>query len=649
MESLGDSGAPSQQQPHREGQKVGSYRLLTFLGHGGMGAVYSAINEETQGLCAVKVLGTRFAQDEEAHRRFRDEAKAAAAVNDPGLVKVFDFGKLPDGTPCIMMQLLEGQLLRHRLKKFLKNQSPVDWAVRVTMLVAKALAAAHRNAIVHLDVKPENVMLVADAAVEGGERPILLDFGIAKLLQAPTPQNAMLNRPFGTPTYMSPEQCRRSDRLDARSDVYSLGCMLYEMLCGVPPYQPIAGDLSYVTNQHLYGTPNPARIYRQGIPSSVQRLLDSMLRRDANMRPGSEKVAEICQEVLNQYQVGTQHAVRSSMPLVIFAVLGIMLAFLLKPWSGRNGSSWRADNMVLHPAGTSTMGSNPQEVAEALRLAQGPLACPLCKPEQFARELPARRVTMDAFYLDRFEVTNEQFASWLNKQGPVIEQTTIPVEEKLSDDVIPKPKAQRHRSITAIRNGNVRVALIDTENRILQGIRGLWVDGNRVQVIPGMDKKPVIHVTWDGANLFCQSQGKRLPTEAEWERAARGLNGRMFPWGAVLPLREELVLGWPGALARPRDVGSSPRDRTPEGVYDLAGNVSEWTTDFFVAPYPTCSHCRNPVQGRSPGGDDPRRVVRGGSWSKEPDSARGASRSRWPSKQTTGDIGFRCARNAASS
>ncbi len=652
METTRRSDKPLPQEPSREGQRVGSYRLIRLLGQGGMGAVYEAVDEDTHGRLAIKTLGARFAKDDEARRRFREEAKAAAAVRDRGLVKVFGIGKLPDETPCIMMELLEGELLRRRLTTFPKRQMPIAWIVRITMQLAQALAAAHLRAIVHLDVKPENVMLVADTAVPGGERPILLDFGIAKLLHAPNPQTAMLNKPLGTPTYMSPEQCRRSDKLDARSDVYSLGCMLYEMLCGVPPFDPSDRDPSHITNQHLCGSPLPAQHHRPEIPKELRILLERMLAKDANKRPICGEVADCCQLILDKHPVGTHHASLLGMPLAIVAVIGIMLAFLFKPWNGHNGTNSSPTDMVLSPvdmvllpATTFTMGSTREEVDAALRLAQGPLSCPFCKLEQFERELPARRVTLHEFYLDRLETTNEQFAKWLNEQEQrlVIEQKRIPVEEKAPD------KQPRFRSVIAISNGSVRVALIDTENQALHLVRGLWVDGTRVHVISGMEQKPVVDVTWDGANLFCQNKKKRLPTEAEWERAARGTSGRQFPWGSMLPTQQGVVLGWPGSVVVLRDVGSSPQDQTPEGVYDLAGNVSEWMTDLFLVPYPACGHCQNPVQNRAPDGEVPPRVVRGGSWSKEPDSARSASRGRLASKETTGDIGFRCARDAQGS
>jgi formylglycine-generating enzyme required for sulfatase activity len=634
MDTTGRREKKLPQEPAREGQRVGSYRLIRLLGQGGMGAVYEAVDEDTHGRLAIKVLGARFANDDDARTRFREEAKAAAAVRDRGLVKVFGIGKLPDETPCIMMELLEGDILRRRLAKFPKCQMPIRWTVQTTMQLAQALSAAHRHSIVHLDVKPENVMIVADAAVPGGERPILLDFGIAKLLHAPNPQTALLNKPLGTPTYMSPEQCRRSDKLDARSDVYSLGCMLYELVCGVPPFDPAAHDPNHITNQHLCGSPLAAQHHRPEIPRELRVLLERMLAKDANKRPGCDEVAARCQLILDHHPVGTHHALWLGMPLVIVAFIGIMLAFLFN-------SSPR--DMVLLPAASFTMGSTREEVNDALRLAQGPLACPFCKLEQFERELPAQRVTLREFYLDRFETTNKQFADWLNEQHYTIEQKTIPVKEKSPG------KQPSIRSVIAISDGTTRVALIDIENQALQRVRGLWVHGSKVYVVSGMEKKPVIDVTWDGANRFCQSQKKRLPTEAEWERAARGTNNRRFPWGTVLPTKQGTVLGWPDSLKALRDVGSSPQDQSPEGVYDLAGNVSEWTIDYFMVPYPACGRCLNPVQNRSPIGETPSRVVRGGSWSKEPDSARTASRGRLLSTQTSGDIGFRCARDVQGS
>lgn len=645
--NTGPSSGSRTPEPNREGQRVGNYRLLRRLGQGGTGCVYEAIDETTQGHYAIKVLSVRFAQNEDAHRRFQEEARAAVAVDNEGLVPVFGTAELADGTPCIMMKLLTGELLRQRLSQWTRHQASITWALRTACQLAQALAAAHAGGIIHCDIKPENVMMVPTSTVDGGERPILLDFGIAKFREAPTLLNQGPDQLIGTPTYMSPEQCRGSAQLNERTDVYSLGCVLYEMLCGVPPYCSDPRDRSHVTRQHIYGRPRPAVEHRSDLPPSLVSLLSAMLRRDAAQRPGMEEIAKRCQQILEQNSAGTARAWKLVMPvgILLLILVAFLIAALRRPNTAMLRPAMIPTGMVLLPATTFGMGSSDAEALEALQQARGPLACPDCRPEYYRREQPLHPVTLPSFYLDSLETTNAQFVGWLRINRAVVEQMGQDVADKQPGADAGAPDPERRRRITVVQNGSVRVAVLETDQPGLQGIRGLYADAQGIQVVPGMEDKPVVYVTWDGANQYCQAQGKRLPTEEEWERAARGAERRRFVWGSALPVPSDCALGWP--LHSPvglRAVGKSPRDRTPEGIYDLAGNASEWTADRFRPSYSICKECELPAS--VPANQAKLRVVRGGSWHKEPDSARGASRSQRELDLPTGDIGFRCARDA---
>jgi serine/threonine protein kinase len=219
------------------GQRIGNYQITKLLAEGGMGAVYLAEHPAIGRRVAVKVLLPEVASDAEMVRRFFNEARAAHAIRHPGIVEILDFGTLPDGASYIVMELLEGESLGARLQRVgrLAPENAVDFAAQA----AAALGAAHAQGIVHRDLKPDNLFLVADERVPGHELVKVLDFGIAKLSRGPNGAGSFKTRTgvlMGTPVYMSPEQCLGTKEVDHRSDIYSLGIILFQMLAGAPPF-----------------------------------------------------------------------------------------------------------------------------------------------------------------------------------------------------------------------------------------------------------------------------------------------------------------------------------------------------------------------------------------------------------------------------
>ena len=184
-----------------EGTRVGAYRLSRRIGAGGMGAGWLAEHALLGRAAAIKVLHTSFSARSDIVTRFFNEARAATAIADPGIVQIFDFGHHTDGSAYIVMELLEGETLHARSRRGIS----IPEALRAMRQVASSLGAAHARGIVHRDLKPENIFLVRDPEVPGGERAKILDFGIAKLAGDPglkTQTSALM----GTPTFMSPEQ-----------------------------------------------------------------------------------------------------------------------------------------------------------------------------------------------------------------------------------------------------------------------------------------------------------------------------------------------------------------------------------------------------------------------------------------------------------
>jgi serine/threonine protein kinase len=262
-----------------EGSYLGAYRVLQRIGEGGMGSVWLAEHSMLGRRAAIKVLHPSFSADPAIVTRFFNEARAATAIADPGIVQIFDFGQQPDGSAYIVMELLEGEALDRRVARL--GRLNVGDALRIMRQAASSLGAAHARGIVHRDLKPENIFIVRDPEVAGGERAKILDFGIAKLVGDPS-MKTQTSAVMGTPTYMSPEQCRGAGQVDQRSDVYALGCVLFALLVGRPPFEAVGiGD---IIAMHLREPPPVPSMHAPGIPPEVDAIVARCLAKDPAQR-----------------------------------------------------------------------------------------------------------------------------------------------------------------------------------------------------------------------------------------------------------------------------------------------------------------------------------------------------------------------------
>ncbi|GMU10438.1 serine/threonine-protein kinase [Corallococcus caeni] len=244
-----------------------TYEIGTVLGKGGMGAVFLARHLRLPGKqVAIKVLHGAEALSEEVAVRFRREAEIASRLGHPNIVEVLDFDTLEDGTPFMVMEYLRGEGLSRRLRK--QKQLPLEEVLSIARQMGAALQAAHRAGVVHRDLKPGNVFLVpTEAGGVVGERVKLLDFGISKLVDSRTVQtlDSVL---MGTPQYMAPEQAMgQNSNVDARTDLFAFGCIVYEMLAGRPPY---SGDnIAELIYQIVHLEPPPLLSLAPGTPPHV--------------------------------------------------------------------------------------------------------------------------------------------------------------------------------------------------------------------------------------------------------------------------------------------------------------------------------------------------------------------------------------------
>ena len=259
------------------GQVIGNYRLVQQLGEGGMGAVFLGEHALLGRRAAIKLLHPSLSSRPDIVTRFFNEARAATAIADPGIVAVFDFGYHTDGSAFIVMELLDGESLEARLARC-GRMAPIA-ALWLAHEIAISLAAAHAKGIIHRDLKPANIFLVRDRTV--GERVKILDFGIAKLLHVDRVKT--LNGAFlGTPQYMSPEQCHGAQTLDHRADIYSLGCVLFQLLVGRPPFD--GEGMGTIIAAHLMEPPPVPSTLVSGLTPAIDALLLRCLEKDPGDR-----------------------------------------------------------------------------------------------------------------------------------------------------------------------------------------------------------------------------------------------------------------------------------------------------------------------------------------------------------------------------
>jgi serine/threonine protein kinase len=266
------------------GEVFGNYRIIAKLGEGGMGAVYLAEHPSIGRKVAVKMIRPAFSNDAETLRRFVREARSTATLRHPALVDVMDYGvHEKTGSAYIIMEYLEGESLDARLER--EGRLDPGRAAHIARQIALGMAAAHRAGIIHRDLKPGNVHLGVDPDRPGVDVVKVLDFGIAKLSTSetgagPTTRTGVV---LGTPRYMAPEQCRGGGSIDHRADIYALGCLFYETLCGRPPFPyQWPGELIAA---HLGEVPLPPRAWVPAIPPALDALVTRAIAKDPAHRP----------------------------------------------------------------------------------------------------------------------------------------------------------------------------------------------------------------------------------------------------------------------------------------------------------------------------------------------------------------------------
>ena len=593
----------------------GRFEILALIGEGGMGAVNRARDSRRSLDVAIKVILPERWCEEGARARFEKEIHLALALDHVNIARALDVHR-HGAIDLLVMELLEGHTLRHELREceLRREIMTVDLAASIISQACDGLSHAHAAGLVHRDVSPENVWVRR----RGRRVEVkLLDFGLAKPIEAAV--GVLSGLGVGKHLYMSPEQAA-GGLVDARTDVHALGVVLWECLTGHLPA----------------GTKDPPSTLRPGLDTRWDDICARATARKLDRRMGSagelkaaitgalqapqrasESLASAAREPKTPRR-GLVRGLKLSTAVVVMVGLAILTRYLgtarapeeTRPARGaheravprvstpaaslasapsqgqsgrgvphavpltalpanlsfaeRNGAGFdiywrRSGGKVVHvPAGTFRMGSDDRLGPTDLYDEADGLG-----PDAAETERPVHAVTLSSFFIDRTEVTWGEYRNFARATGE------------------PMPDAP------------------------------WW---------PIDDSHPVVNVSFDAAERYCAWAGGRLPTEAEWEHAARGTDGRRFPWGNdfdtakgnfSLYARQETT---EDAFEFTAPAGSFPAGASPFGILDMAGNVDEVLKDWFSSDYYATSPTVNP-RGPAVGGS---RVVRGGSGVAEP-------------------------------
>ena len=595
-------------------------RLDRELGRGGMGAVWSASHLTLDSRVAVKFIAAELLEhSQDALARFQKEGRAVARIRSPHVVQVFDLGVLGDGTPFIVMELLDGESLEELLDRNRRALSPSE-ALPILEQVGKALEHAHAAGIVHRDIKPANIFLTRsgiDLTVK------VLDFGIAKQTSLPQVSAATATGTMmGTPEYMSPEQVVSAKDVDYRADLWAFAVVAYELLVGSAPFVgETLGALIVAITRHAYAPPS-ARVPILSLEVDGWFERSFAQRVEARFTSANEMTAEFVRVC------GAQPASRRAFPDT--------LPFRASPQPNRDASSGTVpgapmfadpqqnsqsfglqrlvDSESLFEAGTARAGAAPVlhgQGAPSPTLSGASSMLPGAsrpKPALFLVGAGVVAVIAGGAYWAARDGDTARLIDSKPSASPAaaVAPTSLPIGRiPLADGIVAvaagdyiigcSPEDHRcfddekppyHVSLAAFGVMVHEVTASEYDACVLNGRCGEAGQGaDCTWRKPAKERMPITCVTQQDARDYCTWKGLALPTEAQWEVAARGRTGGDFPWsGETIDCGKAAVeqgCGSKGPLA----VGSKDGDVSHCGARDMAGNVREWTSSQYTA-YP---------------------------------------------------------------
>jgi serine/threonine-protein kinase len=651
-------------------QTLGPYEILGEIGRGGMAIVYKALDPRLGRPVALKVLMPQLTTDPAFVERFQREAKMAGRLQHPNIVTIYDVGEIR-GTYYIAMQFLDGQTLQQIIANGVAL--PLDETKAIVAQVADALDYAHSQGVVHRDIKPTNIMVGRDGRVT------LTDFGIARA--AEDSRLTGTGQMIGTPHYMAPEQVQVG-AADRRTDVYALGIVLFEMLTGRVPFQattPLA-----VLHKQAYEPPPSPRSFNPALPVSVEGVLQVALAKDPQQRfrsagqmvralEGGESFVPLPPDepptVVGPVPAPVWRRERKGLLLALFAVgaVAIVLFIVVLATAGGPGGE-----TPLPPASTTRVASVTRSSATPSST-EVPVVPPTNTPAPvpptntstsvLPTDTPVRPTWTptsppDVEPMSQDPVPMVSVPAGCFLQGSTSSQIEAAAQLCLASESAPNPKTYCARSSFEDEAPQHQVCLeefrIDqfevTNARYQACVRAgmcsppQQTSSNRRDFYYGNDAfadYPVVYVTWYNARDYCSWAGKRLPTEAEWEKAARGESGAEWPWGHAFA-RGMCNTRPAGSAVNSSDtvvVGGFDACASPYGAMDMVGNVWEWVDDWYARDYYSRQVRDNPTGPATTG----KKVFRGSSWNSNVGGARAASRAGTDPGGAYFDIGFRCA------
>ena len=654
--------------------KLGKYQLHEELGRGGYGTVYRATDSVLEVPRAVKVLHPALVADPSFIERFRREAKFAARMKHPHIVPVYDLGEA-EGRFFLAMEYMPAASLKDMLAK--DGSLPFERAFEIIQQLAEALDHIHKQDVIHRDVKPGNILF------DEKGNAALTDLGFAKALSgAGSASLSVTGGMIGTPAYMAPEIWMGGEACP-QTDVYSLACVFVEMLTGESLFGGEGDSPPPLVMKRHFDPLELSQDWPEDVPNGINAVLDKALAKEPDERiasPGDladalkdlgqeseivEPVDESPQPVVPpevvdepeptparpaprpeqaQKPTNVQPANVPTPPwwqqkpfwaviggAALVGLCGFAIALIA---NSQNKPVTVIETVVVEVTSTSAeIAMEATAAPTSLPSTQAPTLTPpsptalslgvgstqvsskdgmaqvyvpagefeMGSEDGDSDEQPIHTVYLDAFWIDQTEVTNAMFATFLNDQGN-----------------------QNEGGMTWLDAGDEDVLIKQ--------------NGSEWQPVSGYGDHPVIEVSWYGAQAYCEWAGRRLPTEAEWEKGARGTDGRTYPWGEGIDCSLAQYLGCSGETV---PVGSKPDGASPYSALDMAGNVWEWVADWYDSDYYGNSPSNNP-EGPASGGS---RVLRGGSWLDDDGSVRSANRLRDTPDDSRLNLGFRCARS----